>query len=79
MVMRCVSMVSYYVTIDRAQSSLFNPKWGLKQGDPWSLFLFLIFNEGLSLLLRLSVRNDLPKGVKASQHCPYLPSSFCKR
>lgn len=48
----------------------FRPTRGLKQGDPLSLSLFLICGEGFSNLMRLAMRGNTLKGVKASRNGP---------
>ena len=52
--MRCVSSVSYSIKINGRPQSHINPTRELRQGDPLSLYLFLICAEGLSTLLKKS-------------------------
>lgn len=65
--MRCLSSTSYFVNINGCWGWIFQPSRGLWQGDPLSPFMFLICNEGLSVLLRLVVEEGLLKGVRASR------------
>ncbi|KAG8483281.1 hypothetical protein CXB51_022345 [Gossypium anomalum] len=51
-VMRCVTTVTYYVAMNGEVGNAFIPSRGLRQGDPISLYLFLIYGEGLSTLFR---------------------------
>ncbi|KAA3483656.1 reverse transcriptase [Gossypium australe] len=67
---RCVSTVSYAVNINGRRGNLFLPSRGLRQGDPLSHFLFLIWSEGLSSLMRTAKRRGLLKGAKASRQGP---------
>lgn len=69
-IMKCVSSVSYSVVVNRFTSEKFCPSKGLRQVDPLSSFLFLFYGEGLSSLMRLSTREKLLKGVKASRSGP---------
>lgn len=70
LIMRCVTTISYKITFNGYFSSSVSPRRCLRQGDPLSPFLFLICNEGLFSLLRLNMKNDLLKGVKASKNDP---------
>ncbi|XP_017609583.1 uncharacterized protein LOC108455547 [Gossypium arboreum] len=66
-IMKCMSTVSYTTVVNRFAGEIFYPTRGLRQGDPLSLFLFLICREGLSSLLRLVVRDGTLKGVKSEE------------
>ncbi|KAK5813246.1 hypothetical protein PVK06_028694 [Gossypium arboreum] len=51
LIMQCVSSVSYTIGINDSISDCFSPSKGLRQGNPLSHYLFLIYAEGRSLLL----------------------------
>ncbi|KAK5824528.1 hypothetical protein PVK06_019304 [Gossypium arboreum] len=51
----------------RIVGKIFKPTRGIRQGGPSSPFLFLIYNEGLSALMRLPIRDSLTRGAKASR------------
>ncbi|KAA3467081.1 reverse transcriptase [Gossypium australe] len=59
LIMRCVTSVSYAVTINGNRGRSFKPSRGLRQGDPFSPFLFLICSEGLSALMRTAKKEGL--------------------
>ena len=53
--MRCVSTVAYFVKINGRSRGCITPTRGLCQGDPFSLYLFLLCAKGLSVLPKQSV------------------------
>ena len=48
----CVSTVSYYVSVNGELVDPITPKRGLRQGDPFSPYLFILCAEGLSSLMK---------------------------
>lgn len=64
--MKFIMSVSYSVLINGQVGQHFKPNRGLHQGDPLSPFLFLIYSEGLSSLIRMALSDRLVKGTKAS-------------
>lgn len=52
LVMSCVSTVSYSILINGKSGDHFLPSRGLRQGDPLSLYLFLVCAEGMSTLIQ---------------------------
>ena len=50
--MRCISIVKYFVKIHGKPQGYITPSRGLRQRDPLSPYLFFIFAEGLSALLK---------------------------
>ncbi|GMJ05563.1 hypothetical protein HRI_004225500 [Hibiscus trionum] len=68
--MRCVSTVSYTVTMNGMSGETFFPSRGLRQGDPLSPYLFLICSEGLSALIRSKLRRGQLRGAVIARNAP---------
>ena len=52
----CISTASFYVLINGTLSGFFRSSRGLKQGDPFSPYLFVIVMEAFNQLLEKAVR-----------------------
>ncbi|KAA3476754.1 reverse transcriptase [Gossypium australe] len=66
LVMRCISIVFYAVTINGSRGNAFKPTRGFRQGGPLSPFFFLMCSEGLSSLIRLAIKEGSKKGPTIS-------------
>lgn len=66
-IMRCISTVTYSNNVNGTKGRMLKPSRGLRQGDPFSPFLFLVCREELSTLLRLSMKEERLRGAKASR------------
>lgn len=76
LIMHCIMSVSYSVLINGVGSEPFVPSRGLREGDPLSLYLFLIFTEGFSTLLKLMKQKGLMKGVRVCRGSPSVTHLF---
>ena len=56
LIMKCVSTVSYRISVNGGLSDVIKPQRGLRQGNPLSPYLFLICAEGFSALLSRAER-----------------------
>uniref|UniRef100_A0A803PQY7 Reverse transcriptase domain-containing protein n=1 Tax=Cannabis sativa TaxID=3483 RepID=A0A803PQY7_CANSA len=75
-IMACVTSVTYSVLLNGAPLTPFNPKRGLRQGDPLSPFLFILCSEVLSkLILRTENNGDL-NGAKVSRNATPITHLF---
>ena len=68
LMMSCVRTVSYSIMVNGEPIGMIHPSRGIRQGDPLSLFLFLLCMEGLHALIKHLARNGNIKGF-----------SMCKR
>ena len=76
LVMNCVSSVTYSVVVNGKQCGWINPSRGLRQGDPLSLYLFLLCAEGFSSLLKVAAQEGSIQGIAAAKHCPRISHLF---
>ncbi|XP_028066481.1 uncharacterized protein LOC114269378 [Camellia sinensis] len=59
----CISLTSVSVLVNGAPTEEFQPQKGLRQGDPFLPFLFIIAAEGLNLLLARAKVHGLFRGA----------------
>lgn len=72
MVMKCITTVSFSVRVNRVFSDIFKPTMGIRQGNPISAYLFLLCAKGLTSMLKNSGPNYTARGLKVSQHAPWI-------
>ena len=75
-VMRCVSSISYAVKINGKPCGEIRSLRGLRQGDPFSPYLFIICVKGLSALIHSLVQRQRLRGVAASSGGPRVSHLF---
>lgn len=68
--MMSVNTVSYEVCVNGSSVGPIIPKWGLRQGDPLSSYLFLLCVEGLSNSLDNAATTRIIQGCQISPTAP---------
>ena len=68
--MSCVTAVKYSVKLNGTLLDLFSPWRGLRQGDPLSPLLFLLVEDGLSILLKSRVSDGTITPAKICRRAP---------
>lgn len=75
-IMNCIRLVSYSILINGSPSKEFKPSRGLRQGDPFSPYLFLLCAEGFSNLLNREESLSNLSGFRINNLCPPLTHLF---
>jgi hypothetical protein len=73
---QCITTSSFSILLDGAPYGKFTPSRGLQQGDPLSLFLFIL---GLEILSRLFFKEEVLgnlHGIKMALSCPPISHLF---
>ena len=76
LIMQCITIVSYAIRINGYPRGRIIPSRGICQGDPLSLYLFLLCAEGLSALIKASVCNGIMEGIAICHGGPKLSHLF---
>lgn len=69
-ILKCISTVSYSILLNGTKCECLRPMRGLRQGDPLSPYLFLIYSEGFSSLMRSPITRGDIKGLKVCRRGP---------
>ncbi|GAU17808.1 hypothetical protein TSUD_171970 [Trifolium subterraneum] len=75
-IMKCVSTVSFSILVNEKRTKSFLPKRGLRQGYPFSPYLFIICADVLSALINKAQATKLIHGVKISPGAPEITHLF---
>ena len=76
LLMMCITSVSYSLLINGEPSEKIVPTRGIKQGDPISLYLFLLCSEGLHALIEKAANAGLIRGISLCKNGPRLTHLF---
>jgi len=75
-IMSCLRSVSYSMLLNGQPIGNIKPSWGLQQGDPLSLYLFLMCTMGLQSLIHKAKVEGLIQGVAICRNGPRISHLF---
>ncbi|GKD25255.1 hypothetical protein Tco_1231469, partial [Tanacetum coccineum] len=73
---KSVYVLCTFILVNGSYTSEFSIKRGLCQGDPLSLFLYILIMEGLQIAIKDATRSNLIKGVTVGNPCMSLSHFF---
>ncbi|KAL0402832.1 UNVERIFIED_CONTAM: LINE-1 retrotransposable element O protein [Sesamum radiatum] len=73
---QCISSASFSLLINGAPFDFFRPSRGIRQGDPLSPYLFIIYAEFMSRLLLKEESLGNIKGIKVCRNAPAISHLF---
>ena len=76
LLLTCIYTVTYSVRINEKPHGHIVPLRGLRQGDPLSLYIFLLCAEGLSTLIKKRVCDGMIEGIFVYKGQPKLSRLF---
>ena len=76
MIMECVTTVSYSILVNGEPEGMIYPSRGLRQGDPFSPYLFLFCAEGLNAILRKAATTGEIEGFSLCRRGPKITHLF---
>uniref|UniRef100_A0A803NZ18 Reverse transcriptase domain-containing protein n=2 Tax=Cannabis sativa TaxID=3483 RepID=A0A803NZ18_CANSA len=68
LIMQCITTVRFSILLNGAPLAPFNPKRGIRQGDPLSPFIFILCSEVLSKLILKEERLGQLSGVRIARN-----------
>lgn len=69
-IMHCISSVSYSILINSNPTNTFHPSRVIRQGDPFSPYLFILFVEVLSGSFSTIQEKSLTHGLPMAKNAP---------
>lgn len=76
LIMNCITSISFQICFNGELTTSFKAQRGIRQGDPLSLYIFVLCMEKLSHLINSAVNMRYWKLVKASQSGPKISHLF---
>ena len=76
LIMECITPVSYSILVNGEPKGMIKPSRGLRQGDPFSPYLFLFCVEGLNAILKQAVDVGEIQGFSICRRGPKLTHLF---
>ena len=76
LVMECITTVTYSILVNGEPKGLITPSRGLRQGDPFSPYLFLFCAEGLNAIFQKAAENSEIQGFSIYINGPKLTHLF---
>ncbi|XP_065623969.1 uncharacterized mitochondrial protein AtMg01250-like, partial [Quercus suber] len=76
LIMHCITTVMYSIIINGSTYGCITPLRGLRQGDPFSPYHFLICVEAFSSLIHNVARSKELNGISICRGCPYVTHLF---
>jgi hypothetical protein len=70
LIFQCISTVSFTLLLNGCKSASFSPSKGIRQGDPLSLYLFILCSEVLAHLINRDVERGQINGLKIAPRAP---------
>ena len=74
--MECITTVTYSILVNGEPKGLITPSRGLRQGDPFSPYLFLFCAEGLNAIFQKATKNGEIQGFSICINGPKLTHLF---
>ena len=74
--MECITPVSYSILVNGEPKGMIKPSRGLRQGDPFSPYLFLFCVEGLNAILKQAADVGEIQGFSICRRRPKLTHLF---
>ena len=72
MMMECITTILYSLLINGEPTSIIHPSRGIRQGDPLSPYLFLLYIEGLHGLINQAACSGNIRGISIYRNGPRL-------
>ena len=75
-IMKCISIVSYFVLINGEAHGSIVPSRRFRQGDPLSSYLFLLYTKAFSALIADASSKHVLNGISICKECPKVTHIF---
>lgn len=70
LIMQCINSVTYSYLVNESTWGVVKPQRGIRQRDPLSPYIFILYSEVLSRLCRNSQANKTLQGIRVATHSP---------
>lgn len=73
LIIKCVTSVSFRISINGSLTDKFTPLRGLRQENPLSSYLFILYAEGISVLIAKVIFGKMDRYTNGETSANYFP------